>query len=395
MKALNWTVNSGNSDVNSDYLWAGLGNKFNHILTPRGAFRRISSQEALLLWEEAPLGFLMAAAHQRRMELHPHHEVGWIIDRNVNITNVCTSMCTFCNFCRPPAHHEAYVLEMDDYDRRITELFNQGGEQLLLQGGMHPDLGIGYYEELFSTLKKRYPRLKLHALGPPEIAHLSRMENCSYEETLIRLCKAGLDSLPGAGAEILSDRVRRIISPAKCTVSEWIGVMRQAHRLGMVSSATMMFGHIETPEERIEHMIMLRKLQDEKPEGVPGFLSFIPWPFQDQHTRLKEKMGIRQKITASQYIRLIALARLVLDNIPHIQASWLTVGKETAQICLHAGADDFGSVMMEEKVVSTAGATHRMDPEDIQQAIREAGFIPRKRNQAFESCGDDLHNSML
>ena len=388
-------MNRWKQDVNSVYLWTDLDHQLEHILAPGGVFRRISYAEALLLWEKAPLGLLMSAAHQRRMELHCGGEVGWMIDRNVNITNVCTSMCSFCNFCRPPAHPDAYILKPEDYDRRIEELFEQGGEQLLLQGGVHPDLGIAFYEELFRALKTSWPQLKLHALGPPEIAHLSKKENCSYEETLSRLCKAGLDSLPGAGAEILSDRVRKIISPAKCTANEWLGVMRQAHRIGLVTSATMMFGHAETPGERIEHMIMLRELQDEKPAEAPGFLSFIPWPFQDQHTRLKEKMGIQQRVTASMYIRLIALARLILDNIPHIQASWLTVGKETAQICLHAGADDFGSVMMEEKVVSTAGAHHRMDPEGIQQAIIEAGFKPRRRNQAFESCSNRSHESIL
>lgn len=226
--------------------------------------------------------------------------------------------------------------------------------------------------------------LKLHALGPPEIAHIAHLENISYTEVLEHLIAAGLDSLPGAGAEILSDRVRKQLSPAKCSATEWLEVMRQAHRLGMVTSATMMFGHIETIEERLQHLISIRDLQSEKPAGTPGFLSFIPWPFQDEQTVLREKYGIQQNVSAHEYIRLIALARIVLFNVPNIQASWLTVGKETAQLCLHAGANDFGSIMIEEKVVSGAGAHNSFDSEGIQQAIREAGFVPARRNQKFE-----------
>jgi cyclic dehypoxanthinyl futalosine synthase len=326
----------------------------------------------------------MAAADLLRRRLHPDNRVGWMIDRNVNITNVCVSMCRFCNFCRAKNHVEAYTLSLDDYRPRIEELFALGGNQLLLQGGMHPDLGLTFYTELFRSLKSVYPTLKLHALGPPEIVHIAHLEGISEKEVLEQLTAAGLDSLPGAGAEILADRVRKVLSPKKCTTSEWLEVMRIAHQMGLVTSATMMFGHIETQEERIEHLLKLRDVQKLKPSTVPGFLSFIPWPFQDEHTVLREKLGVYNLTTAVDYLRLIAIARLILTNIPNIQASWLTVGKETAQLSLHAGANDFGSIMIEEKVVSVAGATHRFDAEGIQQAIREAGFIPAQRNQRFE-----------
>lgn len=344
----------------------------------------LSLQESLELWEKADLGALMLAAGEVRRQMHPGKRVGWIIDRNVNLTNICLSMCRFCNFCRPAHHDEAYVLDIESYYPRIEELMALGGDQLLLQGGLHPDLGLHFYTDLFRSLKTAYPTLKLHALGPPEIAHIAKLEGSSYREILQALMAAGLDSLPGAGAEILSDRVRKILSPAKCDTQTWLEVMRQAHLLGLVTSATMMFGHIETIEERLQHLIYIRDLQAEKPADTPGFLSFIPWPFQGVNTVLRDKYGVQTEVRPQEYLRMIAIARLILTNVPHIQASWLTVGKETAQMCLHAGADDFGSIMIEEKVVAGAGATHRFDREGIQQAIREAGFIPARRNQRFE-----------
>jgi cyclic dehypoxanthinyl futalosine synthase len=255
---------------------------------------------------------------------------------------------------------------------------------LLLQGGMHPELGLDFYTNLFRDLKKINPRLKLHALGPPEVVHIAKMEGISYRETLEKLVEAGLDSLPGAGAEILADRVRSQVSKNKCTALQWLDVMREAHKLGLTTSATMMFGHIETKQERIEHMTAIRQVQAEKPEGSKGFISFIPWPFQDEGTTLQKMLGTKSSVSSDEYIRTIAISRLMLPNIPNIQASWLTVGKETGQLCLHAGANDFGSIMIEENVVSVAGANFKFDKVGIQKAIREAGFVPQLRNQQFE-----------
>ncbi len=347
----------------------------------RGA--RLTVGEALSLWEEAPMEELIYAADLTRRRLHPGNTVGWMIDRNVNITNICFSQCRFCNFCRTGNHDDAYVTTDEEYDSKIRELVALGGDQLLLQGGMNPALGLSFYTDLFRRLKSRWPGVKLHALGPPEVAWLARAEKMSYRDVLATLREAGLDSLPGAGAEILSDRVRKLVSPAKATVAEWLGVMREAHRLNLPTSATMMFGHAETVQERLEHLDLLRKLQDARPEGHDGFITFIPWPFMDRGTRLAEKDGIRSTVTASEYLRLIALSRLMLDNIPNIQASILTVGRETAMISLHCGANDLGSVMIEENVVSAAGDPFRVNPETMKQIIREAGFIPVRRDQRY------------
>jgi cyclic dehypoxanthinyl futalosine synthase len=329
----------------------------------------------------------MFIAHSIRKKLHPGNTVTWITDRNVNITNICMSGCKFCNFYRSVNSREAYITTMEEYICKVEEMQKLGGNQLLLQGGMHPDLGISFYTELFSALRERFPTLRLHALGPPEIVHISKKENLSYKEVLARLTKAGMDSLPGAGAEILSDRVRKLLSPLKCTVKEWLDVMRAAHRLDLTTSATMMFGHIETLEERLEHLEAIRRVQSEKPDGAKGFLNFIPWPFQDENTVLKKRLGISNRVTPEEYIRMIAISRIMLTNIPHIQASWLTVGKGTGQMCLHAGANDFGSIMIEENVVSVAGAANHFDAEGIRKAILEAGFVPRHRNQDFVVTG--------
>jgi cyclic dehypoxanthinyl futalosine synthase len=273
---------------------------------------------------------------------------------------------------------------MDQYRVKIEELRRYGGEQMLLQGGHHPELGIEFYEDLFRKLKQEFPDIKLHALGPPEIAHIAKLSKLSHTEVLGRLIEAGLDSLPGAGAEILNDRVRRMISKGKCSGREWLDVMRAAHQLHLTTSATMMFGHIETLYERFEHLSWIRQVQSEKPEGAKGFLAFIPWPFMDDGTLLRRVKNIRNNVSSEEYIRMIALSRLMLPNVINIQASWLTVGEQTAQICLHAGANDFGSIMIEENVVSAAGAPHRFTAEGIQRAIREAGFEPQLRNQQYE-----------
>lgn len=347
----------------------------------------ISCEEGVWLWRNAGLPSLMMAAAAARQLHQPGNHAGWMIDRNVNITNICFSQCTFCNFCRHGGDGDAYVTTIDEYRVKIAELFGKGGDQLLLQGGMHPRLGLAFYTDLFSRLKTEFPALKLHALGPPEIVWLARKEKSDFRTILKALMASGLDSLPGAGAEILSDRVRKIVSPAKATTEEWLGVMREAHILNLPTSATMMYGHIETVEERIMHLVLLRSLQDEKPEGHHGFITFVPWPFRDEGTVLATKMGIRSSATATDYLRLIAISRLMLNNIPNIQASLLTVGEAVAMVSLHAGANDLGSIMIEENVVSAAGGGYRVDAEKIQQIIRDAGFTPRRRNQKYEPAG--------
>lgn len=343
----------------------------------------LSAEEGLELFQHATTPSLMYVGDQLRKRMVPGNKVTWIIDRNSNTTNVCVANCKFCNFYRRPGHAESYITTMEEYRVKIEEMFLLGGEQLLLQGGHHPDLGLSFYCELFSQLKSEFPQLKLHALGPPEVAHISQLEKMSHEDVLRALKSSGLDSLPGAGAEILNDRVRRLISKGKCGAQEWLDIMRAAHRIGLTTSATMMFGHIETLMERMEHLVDIRKVQSEKPDGAVGFIAFIPWPFMDDGTLLKKLKRARNQCTADEYIRMIALSRIMLPNIKHIQASWLTVGKQTAQLCLHAGADDMGSIMIEENVVSAAGAPFRFTADGIQQAIRDAGYIPQLRDQQY------------
>ncbi|MBK9391415.1 MAG: dehypoxanthine futalosine cyclase [Bacteroidetes bacterium] len=344
----------------------------------------LSVKEGVLLYNSAPLEELMFLAGRLRQYHVPGNIAGWMIDRNVNLTNICFSQCTFCNFCRKKGAEDSYVTTIEEYVGKINELYSLGGNQLLLQGGMNPELGLDFYTDLFRTLKKLYPDLKLHALGPPEIVYLARKEKLTYLDVLIKLQEAGLDSLPGAGAEILADRVRKVVSPGKATSSEWLGVMREAHRLNLPTSATMMYGHIETLEERIEHLVKLRDLQSEKPAGNYGFISFIPWPFQDEGTNLRVKYGVKSSYTGYDYIRMIAISRIMLNNITNIQASILTVGKDIGMLSLHSGANDLGSIMIEENVVSSAGGGNRFNADEMQSIIREAGFIPGRRNQKYE-----------
>jgi cyclic dehypoxanthinyl futalosine synthase len=340
--------------------------------------------ELILMYEKMPLSQLMYIADSIRRQKHSGDTVSWQIDRNVNITNVCIAGCSFCNFsCRFGESEKSYTTAIDDYSEKIEELFRKGGNQLLLQGGLHPKYGLEFYSSLFKELKSKYPTLKLHALGPPEIAHIARIEKKSYRYILEELMKSGLDSLPGAGAEILSDRVRKRLSPGKPDVKAWLDVMREAHALNLPTSATMMFGHIETVSERIEHLLMIRELHDRRPAGTYGFLAFICWPVQSLGTRMAKEFVIKP-VSSSEYVRMIAISRIALVNIDNIQASWLTVGKDTAQICLHAGANDFGSIMIEENVVSSAGASNRFDAQEMQNAIREAGFEPWLRNQKYD-----------
>jgi cyclic dehypoxanthinyl futalosine synthase len=347
-------------------------------------FEFLSAEEGVFLFENAATAELMYVGNTLRQKQVPGNQVTWIIDRNSNTTNVCIANCKFCNFYRRPGHEESYITSLEEYDEKIKETFRLGGEQLLLQGGHHPDLGLQYYVDLFSELKRRFPALKLHALGPPEIAHITKLEQSTHIEVLSALKEAGLDSLPGAGAEILEDRVRRLISKGKCGGQEWLDIMEAAHQIHLTTSATMMFGHIETNWERMSHLVRIREVQAKKPKDAKGFIAFIPWPFQDEGTLLKKIKRARNNFTGDEYIRMIAMSRIMLPNVLNIQASWLTVGKQVAQLCLHAGANDFGSIMIEENVVSAAGARFRFTANGIQEAIQEAGFEPKLRNQQYE-----------
>lgn len=347
-------------------------------------FEALSIEEGEFLYEHAPVTDLMYVANELRKKQVPHGKVTWQIDRNVNTTNVCIANCKFCNFYRIPGHPEAYITDISTYKQKISETIRYGGDQLLLQGGHHPELGLDFYVNTFRQIKQEFPTIKLHALGPPEVAHITRLEKSTHREVLKALKEAGLDSLPGAGAEILVDRVRRLISKGKCGADEWLAIMHEAHKLDITTSATMMFGHVETIRERFEHLVKIREVQAKKPEHAKGFLAFIPWTFQDVDTLLTRIRGVHNLTTAEEYIRMIAMCRIMLPNIKNIQASWLTVGKQTAQVCLHAGANDFGSIMIEENVVSAAGAPHRFTYKTIQDAIREAGFEPQLRNQQYE-----------
>ncbi len=347
-------------------------------------FEYLTKEEGMFLFENAPLAELSYVADELRKIQVPHGKVTWQIDRNLNTTNVCIANCKFCNFYRIPGHAEAYITEMDTYRVKIMETIAWGGDQLLLQGGHHPELGLDFYSNLFRQIKSEFPDIKLHTLGPPEIAHIAKLGGYTHTEVLKALQEAGMDSLPGAGAEILVDRVRRLVSNGKCGADEWLDVMAAAHQLNITTSATMMFGHVETLEERFIHLIRIREVQDKKPEGAKGFLAFIPWTFQGVDTLLSKLRGIQTLTSTEEYIRMIAISRIMLPNIKNIQASWLTVGKATAQVCLQAGANDFGSIMLEENVVSAAGAPHRFTYKSIQEAIIEGGFEPQLRNQQYE-----------
>lgn len=347
-------------------------------------FSFLTVEEGMFLFEHAPLTDLMHIADELRKKQVPHGKVTWQIDRNVNTTNVCIANCKFCNFYRIPGHAEAYITDMPTYRKKIEETLKYGGDQLLLQGGHHPELGLDFYTTTFRQIKNEYPIIKLHALGPPEVAHIAKLEKMSHHEVLKELKEAGLDSLPGAGAEILVDRVRRLISKGKCGADEWLAIMHEAHKLDITTSATMMFGHVETIEERFIHLEKIRAVQAKKPAEAKGFLAFIPWTFQDVDTLLTKIRGVQNLTTPDEYMRMIAISRIMLPNVKNIQASWLTVGKETAQLCLHGGANDFGSIMIEENVVSAAGAPHRFTYKTIQEAIKEAGFEPQLRNQQYE-----------
>ena len=344
----------------------------------------LSADEGKFMFENMSTTDLMWIANEIRYKISPNKIVTWQIDRNVNTTNACIANCKFCNFFRHPKHEEVYITTIDEYKIKIEETLRYGGDQLLIQGGHHPELGVKYYSDLFSRLKELYPDVRLHALGPPEIDHIAKIDGLSHQEVLKVLKDSGLDSLPGAGAEILNTRVRKLVSQGKCSGEEWLNVMREAHKLDITTSATMMFGHVETLDERFEHLVLIRDVQSEKPKDSKGFHAFIPWPFMDEETLLKKVKGITNTISSDEYLKMIAISRIMLPNIPNIQASWLTIGPKTAQLCLHGGANDMGSIMIEENVVSAAGAPYRFTFKTIQECIRDAGFVPQLRNQEYE-----------
>lgn len=336
---------------------------------------RLSASEGERLADEASLFELGLAADAIRKRKHPKGVVTYIVDRNVNYTNVCTTSCRFCAFYRPLGHPEAYVLSREELAKKLQEVVDAGGVQILLQGGLHPELRIGWYEDLFRWMKREF-RLGLHALSPEEILHIARLEGMTVRGVLERLHAAGLDSVPGGGAEILVDRVRRKIAKAKCTSDEWLGVMRVAHHMGLRSSATMMYGTVDTPRDRIGHLLKIRELQDE----TGGFTAFFCWDFQHERGTHIEP-GDHGTVL---YLRQQAIARILLDNVDHVGASWVTQGPEIGQVALRFGADDFGSVMFEENVVSSAGTTFCMNADGMESRIRAAGFKATRRNVHYE-----------
>ena len=343
---------------------------------------RYDLASALDAYRSAPTFELGRLADDVRRRQHPEGIVTYIIDRNVNYTNVCVAKCRFCAFYRDVGSPEGYALGFDEIFRKIEETIALGGEQLLLQGGHNPDLPVEWYEDLFRGVKQRFPEFRLHALSPPEIIHISRLSRLSVPQVIERLVAAGLDSIPGGGAEILVDRVRRILNCYnKASADEWLDVMRHAHRAGLRTTATMMYGTVETMEERIEHLGRLRALQDE----TGGFTAFIAWSYQPQHTDLGG-----EEATGIEYLRTLALARLVLDNFDNLQASWVTQGGKVGQLSLAYGANDMGSVMIEENVVRAAGAEYCMDEFEVVRNIENAGFVPKRRNMHYDILGDPV-----
>jgi cyclic dehypoxanthinyl futalosine synthase len=343
---------------------------------------RFTRDMALEAYHSMPLGRLARLADEVRRRKHPDNTVTYIIDRNVNYTNVCVAKCRFCAFYRDVGSAEGYALGFDEIYRKIEETIALGGGQLLLQGGHNPDIPIEWYEDLFRGVKQRFPDFKLHALSPPEIIHIARLARATVPQVVDRLIAAGLDSIPGGGAEILVDRVRRILNCyQKATADEWLDVMRHAHRAGLRTTATMMYGTVETVEERIEHLMRLRDLQDE----TDGFTAFITWSYQPQHTDLGG-----EEATGLEYLRMLALARLVLDNFDNLQASWVTQGGKVGQLSLAYGANDMGSVMIEENVVRAAGAEYCMDEFEVVRNIENAGFIAKRRNMHYEILGEPV-----
>jgi cyclic dehypoxanthinyl futalosine synthase len=334
---------------------------------------RLTAEEGITLYTEGGLHELGFLAHEVRKRLHPEPVVTYVIDRNINYTDICISGCKFCAFYKSPESGTGSVIAFDDLGRKIVETKELGGTQILLQGGLHPDKPLEFYETMLRFMKDF--RIHIHGFSPPEICHFAKLSECSIKDILVRLRKAGLDSIPGGGAEILSDRVRRTIAPRKCSADQWIEVMSEAHQLGMRTTATMMFGHVETIAERFEHLERIRSLQD----ATSGFTAFIPWPFQPDNTALVHL----DKASGFSYLKMLAVSRIYLDNVPNIQASWVTQGPKIAQLSLFFGANDFGSTMIEENVVAAAGVSFRLSEEEIRLLVTTAGFTPRQRRMDY------------
>ncbi|MFZ5425766.1 MAG: cyclic dehypoxanthinyl futalosine synthase [Thermodesulfobacteriota bacterium] len=331
---------------------------------------RLDEEDALVLAGDASLPLLGSLAHRARLDRHPAPVVTYVVDRNVNSTNICECGCRFCAFFKAPGQQGGYVLTRGELARKIEETMALGGRQILLQGGHNPEMGVDYYEGLLAFVRETYPGVHVHGFSPPEIVYFAGLAGITPAEVIARLKAAGLTSIPGGGAEILSDRVRKLVAPAKCSSAQWLDVMRQAHKQGLRTTATMMFGHVETWAERIGHLMSLRALQDE----TGGFTAFIPWGFQPDNTALGGR-----KCSPQEYLRVLAISRLMLDNFLSVQASWVTMGREIAQASLWYGANDFGSTMIEENVVAAAGVRFRMDEPGVRQAISDAGFTPLRR----------------
>ncbi len=341
---------------------------------------RLSKSEALRLIREADLKELGEMALAKKRELHPERITTFIVDRNINYTNICWVDCDFCAFYRKPKDEDAYILSFDEIDKKIEELIEIGGTQILFQGGVHPKLKIDYYEELVEHIHKKFPQITIHGFSAVEISYIAKVSNLSYHEVLRRLKAKGLSSIPGAGAEILSDRVRQIISPRKLSSQEWLDIHQAAHEVGMKTTATMMYGTVESDEEIVEHWEKIRALQDR----TGGFRAFIMWSFQPNNTALQKEGIVRHKTSSNRYLRLLAVSRLFLDNFKNIQSSWVTQGSYIGQLALLFGANDLGSTMMEENVVKAAGAQNRMNQAEMIRLIKDVGEIPAKRNTAYE-----------
>jgi cyclic dehypoxanthinyl futalosine synthase len=339
----------------------------------------LSKQEALELFRSDDLIGLGMAADQLRAKLHPENVISYQIDRNVNYTNFCTEYCSFCAFYRPPGAEDGYVLPLETIYEKIDETLALGGTGILMQGGLHPDLKIDYYENLLRSIKQRYPQLHLHCFSSPEVLNIAELSGLGLRDTLARLMDAGLDSIPGAGAEILDDEVRQRISRLKCNTSEWIEVHKTAHALGLRTTATMMFGAGETLEHRVNHFETVRQIQEE----TGGFTAFIPWVFQPENTSLGRV--VKEQATAVDYLKTLAISRLYFDNIQNVQASWLTPGIKICQVALRFGANDVGSILIEENVVSAAGCHNRTNEAELRRIIRDAGFIPVQRDTLYRT----------
>ena len=336
---------------------------------------RITAEEALLIYTDAPFHALGEAADAVRRRRYPDNIVTYLIDRNINYTNVCVTACRFCAFYRAPKHSEGWAHPIEEILRRCGEAVDLGATQVMLQGGHHPEFGVEYYEQLFGAVKAAYPKLVIHSIGPSEILHMAKVSGVSLDEAIARIKSAGLDSIAGAGAEMLPERPRRAIAPLKESGERWLEVMELAHRHGIESTATMMMGTGETNAERIEHLRMIRDVQDR----TGGFRAFIPWTYQPENNHLKG----RTQATALEYLRMIAVSRIFFDEVAHLQASWLTTGKDVGQLALHMGVDDLGSIMLEENVISSAGARHRSNLHELIWMIRSAGRIPAQRDTEY------------